>query len=150
MRYKLTVFGYDSGLNELLKGVYYNPKTRTVHNKEKAKNDKLCIDAIRSSKELRNVKIDKPVVIHYFFHCKNKMRDRLNIASAFDKSFEDALQKCKVMTNDGWKDVYNVTYDFEVDKLRPRVTVVIEEVENEPTFFDWSIYDTERIDSKVP
>ena len=57
------------------------------------------------------------------------MHDRMNVASAFIKSFEDALQKCRVLKNDGWDDVLTPTLSFDIDKQKPRVEVTIEEVE---------------------
>lgn len=53
----------------------------------------------------------------------------MNTASAFIKSFEDALQKCKVIRNDGYDDVLTPTLEFAIDKQNPRVEVIIEEVE---------------------
>ena len=55
----------------------------------------------------------------------------MNIASAFIKSFEDALQKCNVIKNDGFDDVLTPTLHFEVDKKNPRIEIVIEEKESE-------------------
>ena len=58
------------------------------------------------------------------------MHDRMNVASAFIKSFEDALQKQKVIKNDGWNDVLTPTLEFEIDRKNPRVEVVVKEVKN--------------------
>lgn len=145
MKYRLSVHGFDSGLNELLKAVYYDWKRKTVHNNEKLKNDNLCIKAIRSSECFKKVVITQPIVIHYRFVCKDKKHDRMNIATAFDKSFQDALQKCSILKNDGWNDVINATFDFELNrniKDKVRVDIVIEEIDSdEYRVFDWSIED---------
>ena len=53
----------------------------------------------------------------------------MNVASAFIKSFEDAMQKCRILRNDGWDDVLTPTLSFDIDKQKPRVEVTIEEVE---------------------
>lgn len=127
MDYRLTVRGFDSGLNEVLRGHVYDYRTRRVVNTVKAKNDKLCMDYLRFNPDLRNIKIELPIVIHYKFYCKDKRRDRMNVASAFDKSFQDALQKVDLIPNDGWNDVLGITSDFEVDAKNPRVEVVIQE-----------------------
>ena len=52
----------------------------------------------------------------------------MNIASAFIKSFEDALQKCNVIKNDGWDDVLTPTLEFAIDRKEPRVEIIIEEI----------------------
>ena len=59
------------------------------------------------------------------------MRDRMNIASAADKSFEDALQKVGFIRNDGFNDVLNCTFEFHIDKDNPRIEITITEVEKE-------------------
>lgn len=132
MTYKCIVKGYDSGLNELLNAQRqkYDPRTKRmrVYNSEKAKNDRLCCKAIRSCQELNKTHIDKPIFVHYHFHVKDKKRDKTNIAYAFCKSFLDSLQQCKVISNDGWAQIYNVDFTFDVDVSNPRVVVEIEEI----------------------
>lgn len=143
MIYRLTVWGYDSGLNEVLGGNKYDPRTRRVFNLVKSQNDALCMKYIRCSKELRGIKFDKPIVIHYLFLCKNKRRDRMNIASAFDKSFEDALQKCHILKNDGFDDMINATFDFRINEKKPRVEIAIEELNQGTKYYDifpWGKY----------
>ena len=125
----MSVKGFKSGLNELLGGRMYDHRTKKYRNSEKSKNDAICAKYIKLSKDLHGVKIERPVIIHYEFYCENKMHDRMNVASAFIKSFEDALQKCRVLKNDGWDDVLTPTLAFEIDKQKPRVEVTIEEVE---------------------
>lgn len=135
--YKLEVKGFDSGLNEVIGKRIYDFRTKKYRNTEKAKNDKLFCNAIRFSKDLKGKKIDKPIVIHYKFYCKNKRRDRLNIAAAADKSFQDALQLTNVIKNDGFDDVLNVTFDFDLDKDNPRILIEIEEVKEEPKMWNF-------------
>jgi len=129
MTYEITILGFDSGLNEVLNGVHFDFRTKRVVNPVKKANDELMIKQIRF--KLKD-EIDTPIVIHYKFFAKDKRRDRLNIASAFDKSFEDALQKCGVIKNDGWNDVLNADFEFYIDKLNPRVEVIIEQVFEPP------------------
>lgn len=131
MKYHVTVKGFKSGLNELISGKVYDYRTKKYRNPVKNKNDGLCVKFIKLSKDLIGVHIDKPVIIHYSFYCENKMHDRMNTASAFIKSFEDALQKCGIIKNDGYDDVLTPTLEFSIDKQNPRVEVVIEEVEDE-------------------
>ena len=54
----------------------------------------------------------------------------MNIASATDKSFQDALQKCDIIKNDGWDDVINCTFSFYIDRENPRTEVTITELED--------------------
>lgn len=133
MTYTVLVFGYDSGLNELLhhQEKRYDPRTRKmrVFNTEKTKNDRICIKAIRLCDELKQVHIDKPIFIHYHFFCKDKKHDKTNIWHAFSKSFLDSLQICKVINNDGWENIENEDATFEIDRGNPRVVVEIEVLE---------------------
>lgn len=127
MIYNFTVYGFDSGLNELLSGRMYDFRTKKYRNPVKNKNDLICQKAINSN--MPGVKIEKPIVIGYRFYCKDKRRDRMNVASAFVKSFEDALQKCGVIKNDGWDDVLTPVLDFRIDRENPRIQVYIKEID---------------------
>lgn len=131
MEYNITIYGFDSGLNEVLNAVYYDWKTKRVYNREKKKNDDLMIKQLRYS-NFRNAKMKTPIEVHYKFYVKDKKHDRMNIASAFDKSFLDSLQKVGMLHNDGYDDVIAFTFDWELDRKNPRVEVKIIEVE-EPT-----------------
>lgn len=79
-------------------------------------------------KDLRGVKIDKPVIIHYQYYEENKKRDIGNIHAPFQKFCEDALQDCGVIANDNQKCVVGFTAHFKVDKENPRIEVTLEEV----------------------
>lgn len=138
MNYHLTIRGYRKGLNMVLSGFHYDMRTRRFFNPIKEENDKICIWAIRQHKTLRNTQITKPIVLHYKFYWHDRKSDRMNLFSAFDKSFEDALQKTGVIKNDGWNDVINATQDFDIDKNDPRVEVIIEELDS-PIYnvFNW-------------
>jgi len=126
--YKLTIYGFDSGLNEVLNGVHYDYRTKRIVNPVKKNNDEVIVRQLRFA--IKD-KITTPIVIHYAIYAKDKRRDRMNIASAFDKSFEDALQKCGLIANDGWNDVLNATFEFHVDKENPRIEITITEVEED-------------------
>lgn len=78
-------------------------------------------------KDLRGVKIDKPVIIHYHYFEPNTRRDLGNIHAPCQKFTEDALQDCEVIANDNQKCVVGFTAHFEVDKENPRVEVSLEE-----------------------
>lgn len=129
MQYKVVVKKFNSGLNELLSGRIYDRRLKKYRNPIKSRNDEICKKAIERSGDLVGVHIDKPIIIHYSFYCENKRHDRSNVTAAFIKSFEDALQKCGIIKNDGWDDVLTPTLHHEIDKQNPRVEVIIEEVD---------------------
>ena len=115
-----------SGWNEVIDGKIYNPRTKKYHNPVKAENDRLCRLAIQ--KYIRGIKFDKQIQCTYNIYTKDKMHDRQNLYSV-DKSFYDALQQTKKIPNDGWKESDDSIFHTMVDKLNPRVEVIIEEVE---------------------
>jgi len=78
-------------------------------------------------KDLRGVKIEKPILIHYRYFEENRKRDLGNIHAPCQKFVEDALQDCKVIANDNQKCVVGFTANFDVDKDNPRVEVILEE-----------------------
>lgn len=125
--YRITITGFDSGLNEVLNGVFYDYKTRRIYNREKKKNDDLMVRQLRRC-DFKNVKFKTPIAVSYKFYVKDKRHDRMNIASAFDKSFLDSLQKVGMLNNDGYDDVVDFSFEWELDKLNPRVEVTITEV----------------------
>ena len=57
---------------------------------------------------------------------KDKRRDKDNIAFA-KKFILDAMQKGKIIVNDGWSQIKYFKDEFEIDKSNPRVEVIIEE-----------------------
>lgn len=134
MQYKVTISKTNKtfpikGLNELLAGRMYDYRTKKYHNSVKSENDKVCRLAIQ--KYMRGVKIDKPIRCHYHIFVKDKMHDRGNVYASLEKSFLDALQQKKVIKNDGYDDVLDSVFHTDLDRLNPRIEVIIEEVEGE-------------------
>ena len=136
MQYKVTISKTNKtfpikGLNELLKAETHTWDARikkiVVSNKVKADNDTICRIAIQ--KCLRGVKIDKPIICHFYVYAKDKMHDRGNINSALEKSFMDALQQKSIIKNDTFDLVYDSTFHTELCRENPRIEVIIEEVE---------------------
>lgn len=76
---------------------------------------------------MRGIRIVKPVELDYLWVAKDKRTDRDNIAFA-KKFVQDALVKCGVLEDDGWKYVVGFSDRFEVDKDNPRIEVKIREV----------------------
>jgi hypothetical protein len=114
------------GLNELLAGRMYDYRTKKYHNRVKSDNDKICRIAIK--KCLKDVKFDKQIRCIYNIYAPDKRHDRQNLYSV-DKSFLDALQQCKCLKNDGWKECADSVFHTYLDAINPRIEVIIEEVE---------------------
>lgn len=130
-KYTVTITGFNSTLNSLLENQIKRWDSRLkkliVTNPEKAKNDRLCEKFIRQ--QLKGVHIDKPVWIKYSFYVPNKKQDRSNTAAALIKSFEDALQHCKVVRNDCYDLMLTYELYFEVDRKNPRIVCEINVVD---------------------
>ncbi len=71
-------------------------------------------------------KIDSPFTLNINYYCKNKRKDKDNIAFA-KKFILDGLQKRRTITGDGWKDVEYWQENFYIDKENPRIQVEINE-----------------------
>ena len=89
--------------------------------------EEIVIWSIR--KHLKNLKIEKPIHIHYKFIEKDRRRDKDNIASFGMKVIQDSLVKAGTIKNDGWKEVGSFSFSFGVDKENPRIEVFLEEVD---------------------
>lgn len=112
-------------LNNYLAEIGRNPKAGG-----KMKNDCkwICIAAIR--KCLKGWKVtNPPIILHYKFYepSRGQKRDYMNIYAMADKSFEDALQDCKVIENDNPDWVINATHEFFYTDGEPYIEIEIEE-----------------------
>jgi len=112
-------------LNNYLAEIGRNPKAGG-----RMKNDCewICIAAIR--KCLKGWKVtNPPIVLHYKFYepSRGQKRDYMNVFSMADKSFEDALQDCKVIENDNPDWVINATHEFFYTDGEPYIEIEIEE-----------------------
>lgn len=133
MKYKVIISKTNKtfpirGLNELLAGRIYDYRTKKYHNKVKSENDKVCRLAIQ--KYLKNVKFTKQIQCTYNIYAKDKRHDRQNLYSV-DKSFLDALQQTKKISNDGWRECADSVFHTYLDAVNPRIEVIIEELEGE-------------------
>lgn len=75
----------------------------------------------------RRIKPVKRVDIAVTWYCKNKRKDKDNIAAGI-KYILDGLQECGVLENDGWKQISDITHKFVEDKQHPRIEVELTEV----------------------
>ena len=132
MKYKVTIPKWVSGLNELLnhqeKRYDYRTKKMRVFNTEKAKNEKIIRECLRKQ-GMAKVKIEKLIAIHYMIYAKDRKHDRQNLGSCLDKCFCDALQTMKILPNDAWDWVVNLSFDYALDRENPRAEITITELD---------------------
>lgn len=124
MEYKFIIKGRLDGLNDYTSANRTNPHKG---GKMKVDNEQIVICAIRE--QLRRLHIQKPVMLKFAWYEPNKRRDHDNVSSFGRKVIQDALVKCKVLQDDGWKFVTGFTDDFYCDKDNPRIEVLIVEQE---------------------
>lgn len=124
MEYLLTIPGTLPNLND-----YIAAERANRHKGAKMKADSGNIVAMAIRRCLRGARIDKPVEMHYFWYEPNKRRDKDNVSSFGRKVIQDALVQCGVLKDDGWKHVAGFSDRFEVDKNKPRIEVLIKEIE---------------------
>jgi len=123
MDYELVINGRLPGMNEYTSAQRVN---RYKGAKMKADAQKVCLWQIKQ--QLRNVRISRPVRLHYIWYEQNRRRDLDNISGFGHKVIQDALVQCKVLQDDGWKHIVGYTDTFAVDKEHPRIVLLIEEV----------------------
>lgn len=126
MQYKLTIPGRLPGLNELIEAERAN-RYKGAQLKKDAER-RICAEIRR---QLHGVHIRRPVVMRYLWVEPDRRRDRDNIAAG-RKFVQDALVRCKVLQNDGWKEIIGFSDDWAVDKAMPRVEIEITETEDYP------------------
>lgn len=124
MEYLLTIPGKLCGLND-----YIAAERTNRHKGAKMKADSGSIVAVAIKQCMRGVRIEKPVEMHYTWYEPNKRRDLDNVSSFGRKVIQDSLVQCGVLKDDGWKYVVGFSDRFEVDKVNPRIEVLIREVE---------------------
>lgn len=122
MQYKLTIPCTLPGLNEYIKAERTNKYKAAAVKRGAEQTISLVIKS-----QLRGVRIDRPVVMHYIWAEPNRKRDKDNIAFA-RKFIQDSLVSMRVLPDDGWKYIEGFADEFVVDKGNPHVEVVIEEV----------------------
>lgn len=120
----MTIPGRLNNLNDYIAAERTN---RHAGAKMKAENEAVVSAHIR--KCLKGVTIGSPVRMHYRWYEPDKRRDLDNVSSFGRKVIQDALVKCGVLENDGWKQVAGFDDAFYVDRKNPRIEVGIEEVD---------------------
>ena len=133
MTYTFIIEGKLSNLNDYLSAERVSFKGARGHyntrgNVLKQESMRTVMTYIR--KDLRGVKITKPVKIRYTFFEPNKKRDLDNVASFAMKIIQDSLVKAGVLLNDTWSCIYGFECNFDVDKDRPHIIVELIEKED--------------------
>ena len=142
MKYRVVVsdekhkFPKKYGLNELLEAEratkrydYRLKKNVYSPNKVKKDGERICQKCMKN--QLKGVRITTPVRCTYFIFVPDREHDRSNTSAGVEKIFLDALQKEKIIRNDGFNFVYDSIFHTMVDAKNPRVEVIIEEIERE-------------------
>ena len=130
MTYKFTISGRYYGDNVMPDlNNYLHECGRHPQAGGKMKRDYMMIANNAIRKQLPKVQIQDRVQIHYDFYESSKRRDVSNVASFAIKVIEDSLQKCGVISNDGWANIAGYSQSFFVDKANPRIEVSISTVE---------------------
>jgi Holliday junction resolvase RusA-like endonuclease len=122
--YKLVIEGRLPGLNE-----YSNAERSMSGSRKAAKIKREVQDTIGYYilRDLRGVRIERKVRLDIKWYEPNRKRDYDNIAFA-KKFIQDALVEMGVLQNDGWKHIGGFSDSFDVDKVNPRVEVIITEI----------------------
>ena len=113
------------GLNEYTAQNRRSPYEGAKMKKQAQEAIALCI-----RKQLKGVRITKPVTLSCLWTEPNRKRDKDNIAFAI-KFILDALVKSNVLSNDGWAQVTGFDHRFAVNKNAVGVIVNIQEEEHE-------------------
>ena len=116
-------------LNDYIHALGTNPR---AGGKMKADYDMIACDAVRL--DLKRWKPKGRITLAYSFYepNKGKMRDQMNVFSFFDKVFQDALVKCKVIDDDSphFVDGSKIAHEFFYTNGVPKVEIEITEVDN--------------------
>lgn len=123
MEYQLVVPGKLHNLNDYISAERTN---RYVGAQMKKADQDIIFHHAR--KQLRGVKIEKPVSMEYVWYEENRMRDKDNISSYGRKVIQDGLVRAHVLRGDGWSHIEGFSDRFEVDRESPRIEVIIREV----------------------
>lgn len=125
MEYKLIIPGKLHNLNDYISAERSN---RYIGAQMKKADQDIVIHYAK--KQLKGVKIENPVFMEYIWYEANRQRDKDNISSFGRKVIQDGLVKAKVLRGDGWNRIDGFSDKFEVDKMNPRIEVLIKEVES--------------------
>lgn len=132
MEYKVVISGKNfgehplPGWNEALSAT-----GRHYHQGGRMKRDYMMVIVNAIRRQLpKGLHIEKPIKIIYDYYDSNAKRDPGNLLYC-DKVFEDALQICGIIDNDGQKNIHGICLKrVHVDKSNPRIEITMIEVED--------------------
>jgi len=124
MQAKLTITGRLPGLNEYINACRNDPHSGASMKRVAQERVMWAV------KQQIRVKFRRPVWITYVWYEQDRRRDKSNISAFGVKVIEDALVRCGVIHDDGWKYIAGFENRFAVDRARPRVVVTIREDED--------------------
>lgn len=125
MEYRLTIYGRLPGLNDMIEA---DRRDRRAGNRLKQESQETI--RLYILRDLKHLKIEKPVELHYSFYEPNRRRDLDNISGYAHKVTQDALVASGVLKNDGWANIVGMKDSFFVDARNPRIEVIMREVDN--------------------
>lgn len=122
--YRLIIPGTLPGLNE-----YSSLERRNRYEAAAMKRRAEHVVMAEIRRQLRGLRIKRPVSMDYLWIEKDRRRDKDNIAFA-KKFVQDALVKTGTLENDGWAQIDSFTDSFAVDSKNPRIEIRIREMEH--------------------
>src|SRR5258708_1814548 len=78
-------------------------------------------------KKYRNHKLKTPFFIEFHWYCKNKKKDKDNIAFA-KKFILDGLQMGEIIPQDTWNVIDGFSDHFYIDNKKPRIVIIIKKI----------------------
>lgn len=123
MGLKVVILGELSDLNNFINSQRTN---RFAGAKLKKENTEKCYNEFLLAKAA-GLKVTTPINLNITWYCKNKRKDKDNIAFAI-KFILDGMIQAGVIPNDGWQEIAGFEHKFEIDKEYPRVEIEILEV----------------------
>ena len=126
MKYRFEIHRRLPSLNDYIHKINHN---RYAGNKFKQDiQESICWEM---KTQLKNLRINKPIILHIIWIEENKRRDVDNVYSAI-KYIQDALVKMQIIKNDNSKYIVDVKHEIKYEK-ESRVIVELEEITNENT-----------------
>lgn len=122
---KLIIFGRLPGLNE-----YIDAERTSRYKAASLKSQAEQLVMIYARRDLRRWRAKGSVYMRYTWYERDRRRDKDNVSGYGRKVIQDALVKAGYLRGDGWAHIEGFSDAFAVDKGRPRVEVIIEEVNN--------------------